>query len=275
MSKTSPHPDADLIALADRCIAANERFEVAAAAYGRVEFASPHNEAEEAEADRAQGAALDDLEELGLSLARMQPSTFDGLLAKAKALKFAIPEGDVLAKAIEEALEEDPFVPEPMSLVLARDLIVLADQKDNERAKAGTAAEIEALVTDFEAALQAQRPFFYGAGTDEEADAMTARVDEIAQKIVAIPTTDIEMMRVKARIYLWSEGTDFKPFAAKNEGDGSSEAVLVSLFRDLGADDPIGSDEKTVTMEQAAALRDHAHCLSDSGWAWQRLKAAQ
>ena len=242
MSKTAPHPDADLIALADRCIAANERFGVAADAYARAEFASPHNEAEKAEADRAQSAALDDLRELGLPLARMQPSTFDGLLAKAKALKFAIPEGDVMAKIIEEALEEDPFVPEPMSLVLARDLIVLADQKDNERAKAGAAAEIEALAVKFEAAFQAQRPFFYGSGTDEESDAATARVDEIARKIVALPTTDIEMMRLKARIYLWSEATDFKTFAAENEGDGSSEAVLVSLFRDLGADrapDPI------------------------------------
>lgn len=85
-------------------------------------------------------------------------------------------------------------------------------------------------------AFQAQRPFFYGSGTDEEADAATARVDEIARKIVALPTTDIEMMRLKARVYLWSEATDFKTFAAKNEGDGSSEGVLVSLFRDLGAD---------------------------------------
>jgi hypothetical protein len=50
------------------------------------------------------------------------------------------------------------------------------------------------------------------------------------------------MMRLKARIYLWSEATDFKTFAAENEGDGSSEGVLVSLFRDLGADrelDPV------------------------------------
>jgi hypothetical protein len=240
MSKTSPHPDADLIALADRCIAANARFEVAADAYARVEFASPPNEAAKAEADRAQGAALDGLWELGLPLARMQPSTSDGLLAKAKALKFAIPEGDVMAKVIEEALKEDPFGPEPMSLVLARDLIVLADQEDYERAKEGAAAEIEALAADFEAAFQAQCPFFYGSGTDEEADAATARVLEIARKIVALPTNDIEMMRLKARIYLWSEATDFKTFAAKNEGDGSSEAVLVSLFRDLGAEtDPV------------------------------------
>jgi hypothetical protein len=118
-------PDADLIALADRCTAANERFGVAADAYARAEFAVPHNEAEEAEADRAQMAALDDLRELVLPLARMQPSTFDGLLAKAKAMKFAIPEGGG-AKIIEEALEEDPFLPESMSLVLARDLVVLA-----------------------------------------------------------------------------------------------------------------------------------------------------
>jgi hypothetical protein len=131
--------------LAGRCIAANGRFEIAADAYARVEFASSHNEAEKAEADRAQGAALDDLEELGLSLARMQPSTFNGLLAKAKALKFAIPEGDVVAKIIEEALEEGPFTPEPISLVLARDLMALTDQKDYDRAKAGAAAEIEAL----------------------------------------------------------------------------------------------------------------------------------
>jgi hypothetical protein len=140
MSKAAQHPDADLIALADRCIAANERFEVAANAYARVEFASPPNEAEKAEAARAQTAALDHTWELGLPLARMQPSTFDGPLAKARALKFAIPEGDVLAKVIEEALEEDPFVPESMSLVLARDLIVLADLKHYERVKAGALA---------------------------------------------------------------------------------------------------------------------------------------
>jgi hypothetical protein len=104
-----------------------------------------------------------------------------------------------------------------------------------------TTNEFQALASDFEATFQALLPFFYGSGTDEEADVATARVDEIARKLVALPTTDIEMMRLKARIYLWSEATDFKRFAAKNEGDGSSEAVLVSLFHDLGADhaDPV------------------------------------
>jgi hypothetical protein len=97
-------------------------------------------------------------------------------------------------------------------------------------------ADIRALAAEFEAALEALHPFFYRSGSDDDADAATARVDEIARKIVALPTTDIERVRLKARIYLWSDGTDFKTFAAKNEGDGSSEAVLVSLFRDLGVD---------------------------------------
>ena len=118
----------------------------------------------------------------------------------------------------------------------------LPEATDSARPPALTAAEIQALVTDFEVALEALRPFFYGSGSDDDADAATARVDEIARKIVALPTTDIEMMRLKARIYLWSEGTDFKTFAAKNEGDGSSEAVLVSLFRDLGVDHLFRSD---------------------------------
>jgi hypothetical protein len=35
------------------------------------------------------------------------------------------------------------------------------------------------------------------------------------------------MMRLKAHIYLWSEATDFKTFAAKNEGgvDGAAKAA--------------------------------------------------
>jgi hypothetical protein len=234
LPEAGPHPDADLIALANRCIAANERFDVAADAYARAEFASPHKPRVEAEADRAQSAALDRTWELGLPLARMQPSTFDGLLAKAKALKFAIPEGDVMSRIIEEALEEDPFVPKPMSLILARDLIVLADQKDRERAKASATAEIEALAAEFEAAWAAESVIFKGDSTDAEAAAVTARVREVAQKIVALPATDMAMMRLKARVYLWSESTDFAAFAAENEGNGWSESVLVSLFRDLG-----------------------------------------
>jgi hypothetical protein len=117
-------------------------------------------------------------------------------------------------------------------------------------------AEIQALAAEFEAAWAAEGVIFKSSSTDAEANAAAARVDEIAQKIVAIPTTDIEMMRVKARIYLWSEGTDFKAFAAENEGKGWSESVLASLFRDLGVGGPIEAspDEETMTITSVAAM---------------------
>ena len=89
---------------------------------------------------------------------------------------------------------------------------------------------------------------------------------EISQKIIAIPTTDLEMMRLKARIYLWSEAKEFETFAAEiKDGDWSDEA-LVSLFRDLGVDhlfrDPdaddqaeTSADEETMSTAEIAALQ--------------------
>jgi hypothetical protein len=101
------------------------------------------------------------------------------------------------------------------------------------------AQDVRALAAQFEAAWAAKGVLFKGDSTDDEANAAVARVREVAQKIVALPATDLAMMRLKARVYLWSESTDFATFAAENEGDGSSESVLISLFRDLGADRPI------------------------------------
>jgi hypothetical protein len=104
------------------------------------------------------------------------------------------------------------------------------------------AEELQALAADFEVALEALRPFFFGSGNDDDADAATARVREVAQKIVALPATDLAMMRLKARIYLWSEAKVFETFAAElKDGDWSDEA-LVSLFRDLGVDHLFRSD---------------------------------
>jgi hypothetical protein len=90
--------------------------------------------------------------------------------------------------------------------------------------------------TQFEASWAAESVIFKGDSTDEEADAATVRVREVAQKIVALPATDMATLRLKARVYLWSESTDFATFSAENEGKGWSESVLVSLFRDLGVD---------------------------------------
>ena len=90
-------------------------------------------------------------------------------------------------------------------------------------------ANIRALAEQFDAALQAYRVFFNGSGKDHEADAVNA----VAQKIIAVPGTDIPIMRLKARVYLWAESTDLEKLAAEG-GDWPSEAALASLFRDLG-----------------------------------------
>jgi hypothetical protein len=71
--------------------------------------------------------------------------------------------------------------------------------------------ELQALAADFEVALEALGPFFYGSGSDDDADAATARVDEIARKIVALPTTDIEMMRLKRASICGQKARTSKP----------------------------------------------------------------
>jgi hypothetical protein len=101
------------------------------------------------------------------------------------------------------------------------------------------AQDVRALAAQFEAAWAAKGVLFKGDSTDDEANAAVARVREVAQKIVALPATDLAMMRLKARVYLWSESTDFATFAAENEGNGSpivrSSRVLPARRR---PDDP-------------------------------------
>ena len=57
-------------------------------------------------------------------------STVDGLLAKARAMKFALPEDGAIVEWIEAGLkEEGPFDAEPISLSLACDLLALAREE--------------------------------------------------------------------------------------------------------------------------------------------------
>jgi hypothetical protein len=83
-------------------------------------------------------------------------------------------------------------------------------------------AELVALAAEFEAAWAAESALFNSSSTDAEANAAAARVREIAQKIVALRPTDVALMRLKARVYLWFESTNFEAFAAENEGNGWS-----------------------------------------------------
>ena len=133
---------------------------------------------------------------------------------------------------------------------------------------------IQALAVDFEAAWATESVIYNGASaTDDEAAAACGRVREVVKKIVALPATDLALMRLKARAYLWSESTDFETYAAENERSEWSEGVLVSLFRDLGADRPV---EGSMTIPEAAAMHfeplsadDLEHCKPPTEEEWR------
>jgi hypothetical protein len=128
--EAAAHPDADLFALAERCEAAAKRAAVAADAYAVAEFASPHNEAEEAEALRLQGIALDELEDLATQVVWTRALTVDGLLAKARAMKKVafLEDGEIVTRIEKGLREEGPWDADPMAMALARDLLVLAGE---------------------------------------------------------------------------------------------------------------------------------------------------
>jgi hypothetical protein len=120
-------PDADILALAERCEAAARRAGVASDAYAVAEFAEPHDQAAEDEALRLQGIALCELGDAALPLVWARATTFAGLLAKARALTCSIPEDARIA--IEDALQDNGiFDAEAPSLSLARDLIAIAGE---------------------------------------------------------------------------------------------------------------------------------------------------
>jgi hypothetical protein len=92
--------------------------------------------------------------------------------------------------------------------------------------------EIEALAAQFEAAWKYERELGEQAtdgATDAADESAIEHTRRFARKIVALPGSDTSIMRLKARIYLWAENETFESFAAK-ACDGSSEAVLVSIF---------------------------------------------
>jgi hypothetical protein len=107
----------------------------------------------------------------------------------------------------------------------------MAERPHNTNAP-DTMPEIEALAAQFEAAWKDEREL--GDETDEATDAAVARVRKIARKIAALKGLDLAILRLKARAYLWAENETFESLV-ENASDYSAEAMLVSLFRDLGA----------------------------------------
>jgi hypothetical protein len=117
---------------------------------------------------------------------------------------------------------------------------VLGDKRERIAAKYGREItlrdpEIEALASQFEAAWKYERELGE-AETDEDTDAADAaaveRTRQFARKIVALPGSDTSIHAPKSA---GLPNETFESFAAK-ACDGSAEAALVSLFRDLGAD---------------------------------------
>jgi hypothetical protein len=115
-----------------------------------------------------------------------------------------------------------------------------------------------ALAAQYEAALQAYHAFFRGSGTDAEADEVNDAVKAVALKIIAVPGTDISIMRLKARVYLWAESTDLKRLAAEGGDDWQAEAALASLFRDLGVADLEVTPGPATMADRVPAQHDEA-----------------
>jgi hypothetical protein len=112
--------------------------------------------------------------------------------------------------------------------------------KSTLRANARTLPEATsrdgALTAEFEAARAYDLSHRGHRETNEECYAFADRQREIAEKVAALPSTDISTMRLKARVYMWAEGADDLEDLDNVQHDLVSGPVLVSLFRDLLAD---------------------------------------
>jgi hypothetical protein len=124
---------------------------------------------------------------------------------------------------------------------------VRANARDLPEATHHPNADVQALAAEFEAARDPHPHRDYM--TDEEVNVATDRQREIAEKVAALPSTDMSTMRLKARIYMWAEGADDLENFDNVQHDAVSGPVLVSLFRDL-----LAANEQPATDEQLAAM---------------------
>jgi hypothetical protein len=211
LPEPTSHPDAELLALGPEIEAADLAYKQRVCETDAAEHADYDVTMEAQQA--ADGVVLSIRDE---KIVSTRAHTLSGLIFKAR----------YAATHFENAYDENVMAS------IVDDLLALDGDRD-----AAYSHDIQALAANFEAAWAAETVIFKEAdGTDEEGDAAIARVREVAQKIVALPATDMALMRLKARVYLWAESTDFETFADEYEGTGLSEGVLASLFRDLGAD---------------------------------------
>jgi hypothetical protein len=137
---------------------------------------------------------------------------------------------------------------------------VRADARTLPEATRHPNADAQALAAEFEAARAYDRSR-RGHRTDEESYAATDRQHEIAEKVAALPSTDMSTMRLKARVYMWAEGADDLERFDNGQHDAVSGPVLVSLFRDL-----LAANEQSMTAEQWAAMDFEPWTHSEDEW---------
>jgi hypothetical protein len=99
---------------------------------------------------------------------------------------------------------------------------------------------VQELAANFEAAWkeEANLPDDF---SDEQMTAAVNRTDVFVNRILSLRGTDNLTQRLKARAFLWAEATSPERFA--EHAECTTEKALASLFRDLGADYPIGGGE--------------------------------
>jgi hypothetical protein len=93
---------------------------------------------------------------------------------------------------------------------------------------------VQALAVDFEAAWKEERDC-----GNEEIDAACDRTQVFVNRILRLRGTDISILRLKARAFLWADARYPEKFA--DYAHYTTEKALASLFRDLGAYYPVGA----------------------------------
>ena len=101
---------------------------------------------------------------------------------------------------------------------------------------------VQALAADFEAAWKEETDLSDDCG-NEQMDAAVERVASFVVRITQLRGADISILRLKARAYLWGySGGDPEAYCEHVDDTPSADNALVSLFRDLGADFPVGGE---------------------------------
>jgi hypothetical protein len=97
---------------------------------------------------------------------------------------------------------------------------------------------VKALAADFEAAWKEEADLPDDC-SNEQMDAAIDRTKVFVNRILCLRGTDISILCLKARAFLWAEAAFLPEWFAECDGPTTDKA-LASLFLDLGADYPVG-----------------------------------